>query len=320
MRALDRTHRAFSAPPRLAWLLIFWGSVASALLFFALPSPWHWLMLLGLVPLIHGSHDVLHMGPAHGLVSRFHRAAAETLGYAVQGMNMEIVRPSHLYHHKTGRGDDSFMPDLEWSARRLYGHVRYYANLLFLPAVAVQILGFARLAMGPRRLAPNFPESIPEKVGVAYVRNQLAVVAFMTYALWFGGLGRAVVFEAVLCIVWSLGQNVAHYGLRGPDSSTDRVCARTYLLPWPLNWLTFGSTSHFLHHADMRIPGSELYREDHIQAAESTFGINVRRYYGAGPYFRDLFRQFRGPLRESDLKVDWVESEERVDTVPGRGR
>ncbi len=316
MRFAAGARREESDLPLAAWMFIFWGSVASAFLLFLLPAPWCWLMLAGIVPLIHGSHDVLHRGPSGGVVQRLHQGAAETLGYAVQGMNMEIVRPSHLYHHKTGRGDESFMPDLHWSTRRLYGHVQYYANLLVLPALSCQVLGFARLVMSPRRLVPKFPESVPKTIGVPYLRNQLAVVAFIAFALSVGGITRAAVYEVVLCVVWSVGQNVAHYGLKGPDSSTDRVCARTYFLPWPLSWLTFGSTSHFLHHADMRIPGGELYREDHIRAAEAAYDITVRRYYGLTPYLRDLLAQFRGPLRESSLDTDWIVP---TDDLPGRG-
>jgi fatty acid desaturase len=265
-------------------------------------------MLLGIVPLIHGSHDVLHKSSSTHIAGRLHQAVAETLSYAAQGMNMEIVRPSHLSHHRSGRADGGFMPDLHWSARHLYGYVVYYANLLLLPALFHQFAGYARLFVGPHRLSPDFPESMPQKITPAYIRNQAAVTVFVVYALVVGGLIRTAVYETVLCLVWSLGQNVAHYGLRAPDPTTERVCARTYLLPWPLSWLTFGSTSHFLHHADMRVPGAQLYREDHIKAAENAYGITVRRYYGVWPYLRDVAKQFRGPLRGSDLSTEWIAS------------
>lgn len=306
VKSRSETRSGPSGPPAWAWPIIFWGSVASVILLFVVPTPWCWLMLVALVPLIHGSHDVLHKAPGSSAIRRLHQAMAETLGYALQGMNMEVVRPSHLCHHSAGRAQDGFMPDLYWSARHLYGYVVYYANLLILPATFHQLAGYARLLLPPRWIAPNFPESLPERITPAYLRNQLAVTLFVVYAIAVGGLERAIVYELALCLVWNLGQNVAHYGLSAPSPATDRVCARTYLLPWPLSWLTFGSTSHFLHHADMRIPGEQLYREDRIRAAESAYAIAVHRHYGVWPYLRDVARQFRGPLREHDLSTDWI--------------
>lgn len=324
MTSHEATVPSVGEAPVWVSVCIFWASVVSVIGFFALPDPWCWLGLLAIVPLIHGSHEVLHgtllSARVRPRVASAHRALAETVGFAVQGMNLELLRPAHLHHHQTGRDDDGFVPDLRWSARRMNALVRYYANLLGLPAAAFQLAGFARLLLPPSRLPFMFPDLMPQRLTGAYIRNQAAVVMFVAYALVVGGTERTLAYELVFCFVWSVQQNVAHYGLRGPDRTTDRVCARTYLLPWPLNWLTFGSTSHFLHHANMRVPGRELYREDNIRTAEVEYGVAVRRCYGLWPYARDLARQFRGPLNERDLTFDWLAADPVSDGVRDGGR
>jgi fatty acid desaturase len=308
-------------PPPIVGICIFWASCVCVLGLFLVPTPWCWLCLLAIVPLIHGAHEVLHNSllPRTGRLARgrrLHQRTAEAVGFALQGMNIELLRPAHLHHHRFGRHDEGYAPDVGAAKRPLYGTIRYYIALVGLPAAAWQAAGFARLLAPPRLLPFRVPIEFKATLTRRYVGDQVAVAGFFAYAVLAGGVGRLLLYEFTLCFIWSVQQNVAHYGLRGIDRDTDRVCSRTYLLPWPFSWVTFGSTSHFLHHADMGVPGRLLYERSALERAERELLVIVERQRGLRAYLLDLVRQFKGPVDEPELSTSWMVRSERASVVP----
>ena len=292
-------------------LLLGWLLMASVLL---LPAPWCWVGLVGLIPVIHGGHDVLH-GMGRADASRWasiHQSMLRLAASASQGMNLELLYGAHIHHHRYGRHDEGYAPDAGspgwWSAAT----ARYYISLVGLPALQWQVAGFARVLAPSRtcRLLQRFDAA--RSISGQFVLNQAAIVVWWGTALAIAGWQRLLVMELALCFVWSVQQNVAHYGIKGIDETTDRLCSRSYYLPWPLNWLTFGSTAHFLHHADMRVPPSQLYDDELLSRAEGELEVLVKREYGLWPYLRDLLRQFKGPVRDCELVTDWLVGCDRV--------
>jgi fatty acid desaturase len=144
------------------------------------------------------------------------------------------------------------------------------------------------------------PSKIPFAVVQAFVASVILLFVFD------GGVVKFVIFEVAFCFMWSIFQNVAHYGLCGIDPATDRLCARTYILEKPFRVLTFGSFSHFAHHADMQIPGAYLHKIEVLSTLENELGIELEVKRGIWELAADLVRQFKGPLTEAELTSSWI--------------
>jgi len=303
-----------SVPP-LAGIAIFWASCVGFLAAFWLPMPWSWILgVVAIEPILYGSHEALHghFVPRHSrLGGRKHQEIAAVVGTALQGMNLYLLRPAHLHHHRYGRYDDGYAPDVAPTKPTLLNRLHYYVYLIGLPGLLWQGAGFARLLRRPENLPFLAKINFRERLDRRYFVAQGCVIATLAYLIAVGGFAAFAAFEVTFCLLWSVQQNIAHYGLRGVDPETDRVCARSYYLPWPLNWITYGSTAHFLHHADTSVPAWELYDEAPLRRAEDRLGISVVTQYGVWPFLRDAFKQFKGPIRVHDLETTWMQASDR---------
>lgn len=305
-----------SPPP--GGVFLFWGLVASVLLGFALPGPLGYVLLTAAIPVIYASHEALHetLIPRQGPLSRgrtVHNELALTIGFTVQLMNFRLLRPAHLRHHVHGRADQGYAPDVVVGKPSLRQICHYYVTLLGFPAFAWQLTGFVAMLI-PRRLIPfeNYIKFEVEKAKTPFWLVQAAVALFAGYAIAVGGLGKFLIYNVAFCVCWSMLQNVSHYGLVGIDSETDRVCARSYQLPWPFSWLTFGSTFHLAHHVDMKIPGLRLYDERTQRHIEEKLGLCFEVRRGIWPFLRDVFRQFLGPVETGSLSTAWILESNRL--------
>ena len=274
------------------------------------------LTLFAFIPVFYGSHEALHfslfawrdVNPRVGVIIN---EIACAIGFALQGMNFRLLRPAHIAHHALGRYEEGYAPDVAGEAPAFTDYVRYYITLLGLPAFQWQAAGFLSLAMPPSRLPIS--RKIPIAKDHSFIPTavaQLLVIGFWVYAIAIAGPGRATVYLIAMSILWSLLQNVAHYGLKGFDPATDRVCAHTYILQTPFRYITFGSLSHLAHHVDMHIPGLLLQREDVAQAIEQRLAIKIKPKHGIIAFIIDILRQFRGPLPESALHCSWIQPTE----------
>lgn len=294
--------------------IVYWVCVVLAPLTFLLPISVFWaLAIVAIEIVIYGSHEALHATvnrrPIYGMGE-----LAAVLGFAVQGMNFYLLRPAHMRHHQLGRYDQGYAPDVLIGVPKLWQRIHYYAVLIGVAGVAYQLAGLGAIR---GRWDKRF-----RSAKVTYAKwgaAQLAVIVFFLISFELGGPMKVLIFETVFVFLWSLQQNVSHYGIQGIDAVTDRVCAYTYYLPWPLNMLTFGSTSHLLHHARPDLDGSRLYDRLELEAVERKLGIEVAEKTGLRPFIFDLLRQFRGPVRESDLSVDWIEDVQRARTSKAIG-
>lgn len=302
---------------RVRGTLIFSLGVAGLVVAPQLPGYWPVLLALASIePIIYGTHEALHAedGTVEEPGVYFPKHLA-TVGMSLQFMNIEILRVAHLFHHRTGRYGDGWAPDVTPGPPTALQKIHYYAGLVFLPAFMWQ---------GACWIRPLFPLSRqPHLTGIGYrghagfryLIGQLLVVAYIAYFISSSSLIVFILYWLGFGVLWSLQQNIAHYGLRGFDSATDRVCARTYLLPAPARWITFGSTSHFLHHVDQTLGSEQLNDPEALIRAESHFGIVVVRKVGLAPYIRDILRQFKGPMPAKDLTLEWIESSHTPEPV-----
>ena len=304
-----------SAPP--VGLVVFWGSCALVMLGFWVTHPLSALLLAFIVPVFYGAHEALHdtLIPQRGDASvarNAHNTLALFVGFGLQTMNFKLLRPGHMQHHIFGRYDEGYAPDVVPGAPRPMQRLHFYLTLLGLPALMWQMAGFASLFTPPKRL--RFDAAIrfdAERSRVPNAVAQLAPILFVAYALWAGGWRKFLVFEVAFCFVWSVLQNVSHYGLRGIDPQTDRVCARTYLLEAPFRLLTFGSTSHLAHHVDMHLPGPYLHHPEVLALIEERLGVQIEVKQGILSFIADVARQFRGPVPEPQLNTSWIRAVER---------
>ena len=305
-------NKSYSSP--LWSVLFFWFSCAVVIAGFFIHHPISYLLLMFIWPVYHGTHEALHdtLIPQIGITSKWrsaHNSLALLVGFGLQGMNFRLLRPSHLVHHAHGRYDEGYAPEIISEKISLKTRFQYYSTLIGLPALANQLAGFVILVF-PRPHAifkQHIPfDQEPSKIPFAVVQAFVASVLFIF--VFEGGVVKFVVFEIAFCFMWSVFQNVAHYGLCGIDPATDRLCARTYVLEKPFRVLTFGSFSHFAHHVDMQIPGAHLHKREVLNTLENELGIELEIKRGICALVADLFRQFKGPLTETELSSSWIKS------------
>ncbi len=279
---------------------------------FCLAHPLSYVLLVFVIPVFYGAHEALHdtLVPRTGFMARtrsVHNELAALVGFAIQGMNVNLLRPAHLHHHAFGRYDEGYSPDVVPDRPTLADRVRYYVSLCGLPAIAWQFAGYAVLIAPPSRLPflvnIRFPQPLLTR---RYCIHQLAVILFTVFAIAMGGWLKWLVFQGIFCLAWSLLQNVSHYRLRGNDPITDRVCARTYILERPFRLLTFGSTSHLAHHVDPDTPGLLLHTSQVLAQTERRLGVGVRITRGVFRFGLDVLRQFQGPVPARELETSWA--------------
>lgn len=305
--------REFYSPP-LRGVILFWFSCAAVLAGFWAPYPMDVVLLAFIIPVFYGAHEALHdtLIPQTGTLSRnrrIHNDLALIFGFALQGMNFRLLRPGHIHHHAFGRYDEGYAPDVTPHKPRAQDYLRYYVSLFGLPALAWQMAGFATLVLPPHKLP--FLVNIrfgQERSKLPHAVPQLAAAAFVYYGIWMGGWSRFLIFELLFIFIWSMLQNVAHYGLRGFDPQTDRVCARTYFLERPFHFITYGSTAHLAHHVDMHIPGAYLRRPEAVSRVEELIGCRIEIKYGVMAFLADVIRQIKGPLCQDDLNTSWIKT------------
>jgi fatty acid desaturase len=317
---MSTNKRLENLSPHLSGVVLFWMSCLCVLLGFWVDNVIMSVFLLSFcIPVFYGTHEAVHetLIPRRGLLS-FRRGAHNTvalmIGSALQGINFRLLRPAHLYHHRFGRYDDGFAPDIVTGKPSLRDYIAYYLYLCGFPAFQWQIAGFVCL-FAPLDVLPfsheiNFKQ---EKSRVPFWVSQLTVIAFFGYAIYFGGWLKFALFGLIFCFLWSVLQNVAHYGLKGFDATTDRVCAYTYLLEWPFKYATFGSTSHLAHHVDMQIPGLYLYEPEILAEIENRIEAEIVVKRGVAAFLRDVLYQFRGPLMEEELTLEWMSKAKALD-------
>lgn len=281
--------------------VLYWICIGVVPFSFLLPAPVFWIVAIVAVEVvIFGSHEALHATVSRRITPGLGECAA-IFGYAVQGMNFYLLRPAHMRHHQLGRYDEGYAPDVVVGKPKLWQRLHYYAILVSAAALAYQLAGLCGI-VGSKSKRFRAAKVSRTKWAAA----QVAVVLFWLVSYILGGWLKVVIYESIFAFLWSLQQNVSHYGLEGVDPVTDRICANTYYLPWPLNLVTFGSTSHFLHHARPELEGTRLYVRDELIVVERRLGIQVAEKHGVTPFIFDLFRQFHGPIPESQLTTDWL--------------
>lgn len=305
------TTRKIGSPPGLfLGTAIFWFSVCILLASPFLPGPWNvFLALLVIEPIIYGTHEALH-AEAHKQKSSSIRWPSITaaVGMCLQLQNIEIMRHAHLFHHRMGRYGDGWAPDITPDRPTPFQRIHYYFALVLLPAITWQIACIIRPFL-PLKKQPYLRNiGYSERVTLRFLASWIGTVLFAAYFIQIAGVLSFSLFWLGLCFLWSVQQNIAHYGLKGVDPATDRVCAHTYYLQRPFSWITYGSTSHFLHHADVTLPASSLYEVGQLRKQESHYNITIVPKYGIIRYMVDIARQFKGPVPVHDLTLDWVES------------
>ncbi|GAA4536485.1 fatty acid desaturase [Amycolatopsis samaneae] len=302
-----------SPPGKTLGTAMFWG--AACALMAAPLLPWWICLMLALCAfevVIYATHEALHIetngDSSPGLYAP--RVIA-TVGMSFQLQNIEILRLAHLFHHRMGRYGDGWAPDVSIGKATFAQRARYYASLTFLPAVAWQVACLIRPVL-PLSAQPYLTHiGYKMRVSLRFMLAWCLVVSYVVYFTYFGGVWTFLAYWVCLCFMWSIQQNIAHYGLTGVDPVTDRVCAHTYYLPRPFSWITYGSTAHFLHHANMQIGAIDLYSTDELKKVEDHLGLTVVPKYGLWPYLGDILRQFRGPVEVSKLTLDWVSRVDR---------
>ncbi|WP_433020548.1 fatty acid desaturase [Kribbella sp. CA-294648] len=283
-------------------------SVALLVTALFLPAPWNVVLaLVAIEPIIYGTHEALHTeNNSQEDDSIAAPRLVASVGMSLQLLNIEILKFAHLYHHRLGRYGDGWAPDITPSTPTAKQRVRYYASLVLLPALCWQIASLLRPFL-PLRRQPYLREiGYTARVNLRYVVCACMSIAFVGSFIALSGWRAFVVYWLLFCLLWSVQQNIAHYGLKGVDPVTDRLCAHTYYLQWPFSWITYGSTAHFLHHADQTVPAYRLYEHAELQRVEEKYSIAVIPKFGVGHYLADILRQFKGPVPVDKLTLDWV--------------
>lgn len=287
-------------------------AIATLWIGFAIPSNWGVILsILSFVPVMFGAHEALHdtlLPPMHSQKIRsFLNEVFLVLGFAAQLMNFRLLRPAHKYHHVHGRYDDGYAPDILGRHPNIGNYLRYYLTLCGRPAIFWQLACSATLIIPLRRVP--FAHTIDfqsEKSPTPYWVAQFVVFAFAVAAIWAGGWFKFFLYWAAACFIWSLLQNVSHYGLKGFDPTTDRVCARTYCLQEPFHSLTFGSTCHLAHHVFDDIPGLQLGTGHVIDQVQKRLNVTIEVKRGIIDFLKDVIAQFNGPMMEDQLTTEWA--------------
>jgi len=317
---MSRAHTSGSLT-KLPASCLFWGSVGIYLLAPVLCPAWLALLLAlaAFEPIMYASHEALHIETNESPTSDLYAPrTVSTIGMALQLQNIELMKHAHTFHHRMGRYDAGWAPDITATTPTTIQRIRYYAGLTLLPAIAWQAASLIRPFLSLKSQGHLTAIGYRSSVNLRYLAGTAISIGYGTLFVLAQGWVAALLFWASMAFLWSIQQNIAHYGLIGVDAVTDRLCANTYILPRPFSWITYGSTSHFLHHADISVPATSLYSEALLRATEDRLNIRVIRKYGLRPYLADVFAQFRGPVEVDNLSLAWLESMGRPHSTVGR--
>jgi fatty acid desaturase len=294
--------------------IIFWVSCILLTASLVIKHPTSMLLSVFIIPVIFGTHEAIHdtLIPKSGLLSngrRFHNFLALLIGCGIQGMNFTLIRPAHLAHHKYGRLDFSYFPEVIEGPRTLKNYVHYYAYLLGVAALAWQITGLAMLFVPAKLLAiHHLIDFKREKNKMLFFAIQFFVGGIWVLAYYLVGWPKLLTYEIIVCLTWSILQNVGHYGIQGIDKRTDWACAHTFILRPMMRMFTFGSASHLAHHVDPTIPGAYLHTDIVLNAVQKRLGVSIEIRHGNMEYLRGILRQFQGPKVQEELETSWIKS------------
>lgn len=294
-------------------LFIFWGSIILVSLGFYLKSPWSYTLFVFILPIMFGTHEAIHENflpnSNQNTFKRIHNDIILLVGGSFQIMNFKLLRQAHLKHHALGRYGDGYSPDITTRPPKFIDFMIYYFYLTFIPAFLYQLASFVLVFVPARYLPFDFKlELHKDKSQIPYFVVQVACLFFLFLSITYGGIQKFFIYETFLVFVWSVLQNSAHYGLKGVNSKTDRVCAHTYILEKPFKALTFGTTSHLAHHVEMDIPCLDLYDRKSLEAIEQKLDVKISIKYGILSFIKDIISQFKGPIHIDNLHTGWIES------------
>jgi len=294
-------------------ILIFWTCIGLVSLGFLIHSYWSCLLFIFILPVLFGTHEAIHENiipnRERSIMKRIHNDLVLLVGCSFQIMNYKLLRQAHLKHHALGRYGEGYSPDIIPGQPRMINYIIYYSYLTFIPAILYQVTSFILVFVPSKYLPFDYKLDLSkDKSILPYFLIQICCLIWLFAFVHFGGIYKFLIFESFLVFIWCILQNSAHYGLKGINRKTDRVCAHTYLLEIPFKLLTFGSTSHLAHHVEMDIPCLDLYDSKTLHDIESKIGVEIFVKYGIISFVRDIFIQFRGPLNADQLHTNWIKS------------
>lgn len=297
----------------LIGVLIFWICIMLVSFGFLLESYWSCLLFLFILPIMFGTHEAIHENiiPHNGgdKIKRINNDLTLLIGCSFQIMNFKLLRQAHLKHHALGRYGEGYSPDIVTGNPKMIHYVVYYSYLTFIPAILYQLVGFILVFLPAMYLPFDYKLDLSkDKSSIPYSIIQISCLLCLIAFIYFGGIYKFLIYESFFVFMWCILQNSAHYGLKGINSRTDRVCAHTYILEKPFKLLTFGSTSHLAHHVDMDIPCLDLYNINIFKEIEKKIGVEIIIKHGIKSFVKDVFAQFRGPLTVEQLHTSWIKS------------
>lgn len=305
--------KEFIKSEHITSLIIFWCCILLLGLGFYINSYWSCLLFVFILPVMFGTHEAIHENiipnREGNILKKIHNDIALLIGCSVQIMNFKLLRQAHLKHHALGRYGEGYSPDIIPGKRRVIDYLIYYSYLTFIPAILYQVTGFILVLIPVKYLPFDYKLDLhQDRSPIPYWLIQLFCLISLFSFIYFGGIYKFLVFESFFVFIWCILQNSAHYGLKGINSKTDRVCAYTYILEKPFKLLTFGSTSHLAHHVDMEIPCLDLYNPDVLKRIEQKIGVEINVKYGIISFIGDIIEQFKGPINIDQLNTRWMKS------------
>jgi len=269
-----------------------WGAAALLLVAVVVATPLHW----GL------AHESFH-GALSASTGR-NRAGGRVLAWFL-GMSWDLIRFGHLMHHDANRHPLDRPEVIPKGATPLAAAPGYFGRLIGGHALISVISALGALV--PERLTRRIIEQVGQDPDLAKIRaaalraftnaerrarirtDILVIILLFAGAVWLWGAAWPV-FAAGMALRWmtlSLLDNAPHYGT-ALDSGRN---ARNTTVPAPFRWLVMNQNLHGIHHAQPEIGWRDL------PAAFQRLG---GRYSGA--WAIQVLRQFRGPLREDQLR------------------
>ncbi len=271
------------------------------------PSGWSVALLLAAVVATTPLHWGLVHESVHGGLSRdaaWNRGLGRALSLMLC-MSWDTVRFGHLTHHDSNRHlldrPEVLPPGVGW----LRGAVAYYAKLLgghaLLSVLAplgvllplpltkrvIDRMGqdpeMAKVHAGALKAFTNPARRFRIRTDLA-MTLALAVVAVECWGAWWPAFAAAV---ALRFSVLSILDSSHHYG----TSLDSGRRARNTAVPGWADWLVLGHNFHGMHHA-----------APHLDWIELGAASRAARLPLEGAWLACILRQFRGPMREDELR------------------
>lgn len=227
------------------------------------------------------------------------------VAYGLHFSNYHHIVIAHLGHHIDGRLQEYGEADVVEQTPSTFDFVKYYFFLLIVPFNYWIIKGWLDFLRAPFKRSYEVTRVGSLEFYFPYFIPQCFSLVLLLFAATANTWGFVLYWSAAT-LTWNILQNVAHYGLTGNNDYERRLASRTYLVGPALRLITFGSLAHLPHHFDMKVPGKNLHDLDNIAKIEASIGSKVRISVGLKHYLQDVFRQFRGPIKRSELSRDWL--------------